>query len=230
MLSRLRRPLVVLAAGAVLVGGLGLADPASAKVPRAPRTFTSSIEGYTPYVGQDDCDPTAKRGTRMLGNLLTRTYRGTIAYYTRPCVAGSTSEHYDGRAIDWMVSVKNRAQHRMGHAFWTWLLASDKFGDRHAMARRLGVMYIIYNNRQWGFWSHHWEDYNGCTAKRMQAAKYDNACHRTHMHISLSWNGARAKTTFWTGRVYATDYGPCRKRGHTYAPKWTKPNRDGCGR
>ena len=61
-------------------------------------------------------------------------------------------------------------------------------------------MYVIFNNRMWGAWDGQWEDYNGCQAKKMQAHAYDNACHRTHVHISLSWNGARGKTTFWTGR------------------------------
>lgn len=32
------------------------------------------------------------------------------------------------------------------------------------------------------------------------------------MHISLSWSGAMGRTSFWTKRVYADDYGPCRPR------------------
>ena len=43
------------------------------------------------------------------------------------------------------------------------------------------------------------------------------------MHISLSWNGARAQTTFWTGNVYRTDYGPCVPKHKKYAPQWSAP-------
>jgi len=214
--------------GLFLAGLVVASAPASARVPRAPRAFTATIEDYTAYVPQDSCDPRPKRGTTMLGNLLARTYKGTTWGSYRPC-DGSVSEHHDGRAIDWMVSSRNRAQHAMGHDFWEWLLATDKYGNRFAMARRLGVMYIIFNSRMWGAWDGKWEEYDGCLHK-YRARRYDNQCHRTHMHISLSWNGARGKTSFWTGRIFRTDYGPCRKPGHTYAPKWTKPNYAGCPR
>ncbi|HZK37242.1 MAG TPA: peptidoglycan-binding domain-containing protein, partial [Aeromicrobium sp.] len=30
-----------------------------------------------------------------------------------------------------------------------------------------------------------------------------------HMHISFGWAGARAKTSFWTGKVAGIDFGPC---------------------
>ncbi len=120
-----------------------------------------------------------------------------------------------------MVSARDKTQRAEARAFIQWLLATDKYGNTDAMARRLGVMYVIFDNRMWGAWSGQWEEYNGCLHKKMQARAYDNACHRTHVHISLSWNGARGKTTFWGGKVTPTDYGPCRKKGHTYAPKWS---------
>jgi hypothetical protein len=33
-----------------------------------------------------------------------------------------------------------------------WLLAKDKYEHRHAYARRLGIMYIVWNRRIWGAW------------------------------------------------------------------------------
>jgi len=212
--------------GLFLAGLVVASAPASARVPRAPRAFTATIEDYTAYVPQDSCDPRPKRGTTMLGNLLARTYKGTTWGSYRPC-DGSVSEHHDGRAIDWMVSSRNRAQHAMGHDFWEWLLATDKYGNRFAMARRLGVMYIIFNSRMWGAWDGKWEEYDGCLHK-YRARKYDNQCHRTHMHISLSWNGARGLTSFWTGNVYRTDYGPCVPKHHKYAPRWSHRNLTPC--
>ncbi len=224
----MRRLFALLSTVAVLAGVLVIASPvaASARVPRAPRAFGHTIEDYTAYVPQDSCDSRPKKGTIELATLLTRTYKGTTYGTYRPC-DGSVSEHHDGRAIDWMVSSRNRAQHAMGHAFWVWLLSTDKYGNRFAMARRLGVMYIIFNSRMWGMWSGKWEEYDGCQTK-YKARQYDNMCHRTHMHISLSWNGARALTSFWTGNVYRTDYGPCVPKRHKYAPRWSHRNFTPC--
>lgn len=222
-----RRVLVLLSLFVLTAAGLVAAGTAaSAAVPRAPRAFTSTIEDYTEYVPQDSCDPRPKKGTTMLGDLLASTYRGTTWSSYRPC-DGSVSEHHDGRAIDWMVSSRDKTQHAMGQAFWTWLLATDKFGNKFAMARRLGVMYIIFNSRMWGMWDGKWAEYDGCLTK-YKARQYDNMCHRTHMHISLSWNGARGLTSYWTGNVYRTDYGPCVAPHKKYAPVWSGRNLTPC--
>lgn len=115
--------------------------------PRVPRGLPSSIEPLAAYVGQDSCDPFVRRGTRELAQLLAHTYRSYSATSWASTYAcgtdGTQSEHYDGRAIDWMVSVQNKRQHAAAQAFLAWLLASDKAGNRFAMARRLGVMYVI---------------------------------------------------------------------------------------
>lgn len=66
------------------------------------------------------------------------------------------------------------------------------------MANRLGVMYVIHNRKIWSSYSPGWRDYTG----------YEP--HTSHIHISLSWNGARAHTSFWTGRVWPADYDTCR--------------------
>jgi hypothetical protein len=229
------RALVALSAAVLLLTCVIGTDPAAAHagaalpVPHAPRRFTAVIEPDTPYVGQTSCDPVVRSGTAKLGALLAHTYPGTTWASAYACgTDGTQSEHYEGRAIDWMVSSREHRQHTEGHAFFRWLLATDRFGNRFAMARRLGVMYLIFNNRMWGAWDGRWHDYDGCEQKAKASRAYDNACHRTHMHISLSWNGARGRTTFWTGTVHRTDYGPCRRKGRKYAPKWTHVNPTPC--
>ena len=231
--------------GAALMGvSLLLAPPGSAATapvagarqvtapaPRTPRGLPSSIEPLAGYVGQVSCDPYVRRGTRELAQLLARTYRNYSATSWASTYAcgtdGSQSEHYDGRAIDWMVSVQNARQHAAAKAFLAWLLGSDKAGDRFAMARRLGVMYVIYDNRMWGSWDGRWEEYNGCS--KLRGSAYANSCHRTHMHISLSWDGARGRTSFWTKRVHdRTDYGPCRASGLNWAPGYSGLNPQPC--
>jgi hypothetical protein len=228
-----RRALVALGcAGIVLAALLVPAGPASALTahhPRAPRAYSARIEDPTSYVGQTSCDPVVRRGTAKLAALLVHTYPGTTWASAYRCgTDGSQSEHYEGRAIDWMVSARNPQQLADAQSFYRWLLATDRFGNRFAMARRLGVMYLIFRNRMWGSWDGRWHEYNNCWSKKEAGPAYANACHRTHMHISLSWNGARAHTTFWTGTVYRTDYGPCRVKGHKYAPDWTHVNLTPC--
>lgn len=219
-----------------LLCGAGLATASSAAaatvvLPPAPKpvhSFGAAIEPMAPYVAQDDCDPTIKHGTAELGALLQATYPHVTWSSTRPC-DGSVSEHHDGRAIDWMASVRYRKTHREARSLIHWLLATDAQGNRFAMARRLGVMYLIYNGRMWGAWDGTWQEYDNCLSDpKLRARSYDDYCHRSHVHISLSWNGARGRTSFWTGVVRPTDYGPCPLPKHKWAPKWTQPNYSPC--
>src|SRR5437868_15346055 len=78
-------------------------------VPHAPVGLPTAIEQMPPYQPEAFCSPTVKPGTQALANLLTATYPGTaIVSLVRPC-ASDTSEHYDGRAIDWGVDHRNPA-------------------------------------------------------------------------------------------------------------------------
>jgi peptidoglycan hydrolase-like protein with peptidoglycan-binding domain len=214
-------------AALLLVAGGAHASPPP---PRTPAGLPATIEPLAPYVEEVACDPTVRPGTARLARLLASTYRSYSATSwasTYSCgTDGDRSEHYDGRAIDWMVSVRSPRQFAAAKAALHWLLATDAAGNRFAMARRLGVMYLIYDNRMWGSWDGRWHDYNGCGSTRSRA--YDNSCHRTHVHVSLSWNGAMGTTSFWTKRVSAPDFGPCRPRDLNWAGRYTRPNHAGC--
>jgi hypothetical protein len=189
-----RRPLAALALSALVSSVLSLVAPtaAFAVVPAAPVKLPADIEQTPPYQPQTFCDPTVKPGTQALANKLTATYAGTaIVSLVRPC-GTDKSEHYDGRAIDWGVDHRVDRQRLQGQAFLHWLFATDAAGQDHAMLRRLGVMYVIWNKQIWGSWSQKWEPYS-CSGA--------TACHIDHMHISLDWSGAMKKTSFWTGVV-----------------------------
>jgi peptidoglycan hydrolase-like protein with peptidoglycan-binding domain len=227
---RLPRVLAGALVASCLVVGLSAATAAVAAtpVPRVPAGLTTAIEPLADYVPQTSCDPTVKPGTLELAQLLTSTYAGTTFGSAYACgTDGSVSEHYEGRAIDWMVSIRNKSQHADALAVINWLLATDARGNRFAMARRLGVMYLIYDNLMWGAWDGTWQAYDNC-AKTPQPSD-DNACHRNHMHISLSWNGAMGTTSFWTNKVVSTDWGPCRARDLNWAPRRTARNAVPCG-
>ncbi len=225
------RPLVLALVVSVLsTVVLASASPASAAAPApgTPRGLPAAIESqWIPYVAQTGCDPAFKKGTAALGRLLAATYHGVTVQGAYACgTDGPVSEHYQGRAIDWMTSLRNPQQAADANAFIKWLLATDRAGNKYAMARRLGVMYLIWNNRIWGGWDGKWAPYNNCAHQPQLSS--DNACHRTHVHISLTWNGATARSSFWSKQNWATDYGPCRPRDLNWAGRYLGYNPRQC--
>ena len=162
--------------------------PAVALVPKARFNFGARIEGLAPYVGQSRCSPTAKPGTTAFANLLLRTYpRSSSLGIVRSCSVGGTSEHKEGRAFDWGMNYYDATERKQVSQLMRWLLKTDRHGNRWANARRLGIQYMIWNRKIWGAYraSSGWRPYTGASA------------HRDHVHFSLSWNGARGKTSFW---------------------------------
>ena len=168
------------------------ADAAPPK-PNAP-SFPRAIEGYAPYEGQQFCSPVNRPGATKLAGIIRATYGSDEAIGIARNSCYSTSEHNEGRAIDWMVDATTKAGKNKANAFLDWLLATDEHGNRHAMARRLGVMYIIFNRRIWRSYDPGWGAYSGTNP------------HTDHIHISLSYDGSTGRTSYWTGKPLGT---PC---------------------
>ncbi|MGH3424737.1 MAG: peptidoglycan-binding domain-containing protein [Nocardioidaceae bacterium] len=204
MIARIGRVSAALFLGVSLtVGALG---PAYAKDPvhfpknptglTAPKRLPSTVDPVPGYFPQISCHPVEMQGVRKLRQLVLDTYGvGGYGGITRNCVYGGGSEHKEGRAWDWMVSVHNKKQRKAAGDFLSWLTE-----DGGLNARRLGVMYAIHNHKIWSSYrmGEGWRKYTG----------YDP--HTSHIHLSFSWAGARGKTSFWTGKVGAVDYGSCR--------------------
>jgi hypothetical protein len=200
--AALRSSVAALAVLALVVPATTAADAATAPaVPKAP-TFTVPVDLKPEYQGQQFCAPTPRPGTVALGKLIAATYPAypTIGF-ERDCSVGGQSEHKDGRALDWMVSVRVADQKATADAFLKWLLATGPDGTPNAMARRLGVMYIGWNDQIWrGYGKTGWSELFDCqTNPDKKATAYDNTCHRNHIHISLSWDGAAGMTSFYDG-------------------------------
>ena len=196
----MRLPALTAAVGLSVTAMLGFASPsATAAVPRMPAAsvaLPTEIEDMPSYQPQSFCDPVDKPGLVALGALLTATYPDTsVVDISRGCASESgTSEHKDGRALDWGANYKNPQQVAEVHAVFAWLFAKDAQGNPNAMLRRLGIMYIIWDKQMWGTWSESWQPYS-CSGV--------TACHQDHVHFSLDWAGALKKTSFWTGQVAA---------------------------
>jgi peptidoglycan hydrolase-like protein with peptidoglycan-binding domain len=199
-------------------------------VPPTPRGLPAGLEGLQPYVPAVSCDPRDTVGTAALGRLLTATYPGTSAGIARTCGTDPlrTSEHYEGRALDWMTSVRDPLGAARARAMLGWLLGTDAAGNRYAAARRLGVMYVIWDNRIWGAYNPAagWRPYSRCALHPEPA--WDTTCHRDHVHISLGWAGARARTSYWTGAVAPSDFGPCRPVDLNWADPYTSQRATRC--
>jgi peptidoglycan hydrolase-like protein with peptidoglycan-binding domain len=208
-----------LAAGLVATGGADAASAAKArKNPTAPRAAPSVVGAYSPYLPQVSCDPIAKPGTLALRAMLLATYGGRDLGITRACSIGGRSEHKEGRAWDWGLSAAKKGEKAVAGQFLSWLLAKGPKGGNGYNARRLGVMYVIWNGKIWGAYRAHdgWRRYTG------------GESHSDHIHISLSWNGAMKRTAWWTGKTAVTDYGPCPTIAGELAAKYSRPRATPC--
>ena len=211
---------VFLAAGLAVTGGADAASAATAaRNPVAPRAAPPVTEAYSSYLPQVSCDPIAKPGTAALRAMLLATYGGRDLGITRACNIGGTSEHKEGRAWDWGLSVAKTKDRAVAARFLTWLLAKGPGHRGYGFnARRLGVMYVIWNGKIWGAYraADGWRRYTG------------GEPHSDHIHISLSWNGAMKRTSWWTGRAAKPDYGPCPTIAGELAARYSRPRATPC--
>jgi hypothetical protein len=182
--QRGRRGLALAAlAAACLAAALVRAPAAGADVPW-PYQFMPYIEGYQPGDPQDTCDPTPKPGVEAFRDHLNFWHGSHYSGIARECSAEGNSEHKEGRALDYHVNVGDPvADQILG-----WVLAADEHGNQHAVARRVGLMYIIWNHQIFELdeAAAGWQPYNGKNP------------HTDHIHFSFSWAGANKQTSWWT--------------------------------
>lgn len=159
------------------------------------------------------CDPVTKPGVIALANLLSTHYDRPAYSLSRACI-DQRSEHYDGRAVDWVLDAHDPHERRIGDAAVTWLTDND--GE---MAHRLGIQSIIWNERSWGAGTGYWQAYAG------------QSPHTDHIHISLTWDGAAMRTSWWTGIALEEeqrDLGPCDVLGGGYSALPEAPRTEAC--
>lgn len=191
---RIARPIALLVVALAL--GAGVVLPV--------RAGLLPIEDYPQYQPQTRCAPKAKPGTVVLGRYLVREYGGGFGGISRACRRGSTSEHYEGRAFDWSVSATRRADRLRVRAFLADLRATDRSGNTDARARRMGVMYVIWDDHIYSAWNgYDAEPYKSSSCRRLRACSA-TLRHRDHVHISLTRRAARGETSWFAGRLPAS--------------------------
>ena len=111
----------------------------------------------------------------------------------------SASLHAEDRAIDWHLDVTSAADRADAKRLIDLLLAPDKFGNQHALARRMGVEELIWDCSYWGAGMEDFKPYDYCYGRSGKLRKHINttAANRDDLHIGMTKRGAAAKTTFW---------------------------------
>ena len=156
------------------------------------------IEEFAPYQPQTRCSPTPKAGTLELARWLMRQYPGSGSLgIARACGHGGVSEHKEGRAFDWAVNHSSERDRRYAKSFLTRIFKTDKHGNRAALARRMGIMYLIWNDRIYSSYRQfEARPYlsSSCRSKKKCSVTLR---HRNHIHISLSRAGGSGKTSWY---------------------------------
>ena len=126
------RALLVAVALAVttLVGPAAVADVDGGGLP---------VEDYASYDPQTTCTKKPRVGTIALGEWLVATYGGAGGAVNRPCSGAGTSEHKDGRAVDWTLDADNPADRRLARTLLTAAFATD--ASRPATSHSLDYRY-----------------------------------------------------------------------------------------
>ena len=187
---------VVMVLGLVL--GLGLSQAAaSAADPTSHRgTVTSSapylmpLEPYAGYQPQSTCRRTPRPGVLLLADWLVAR-GGGYGPISRSCSGSSTSEHKESRAFDWLLDARSDTDQALAAALLDELFAPDDTGQPHALARRMGIMYVI------------WDDTMYASSCRKRRTCSPTLRHRDHMHISLTRQGAKGTTSWYVAQPSA---------------------------
>ncbi len=141
------------------------------------------------------CDPTPKPGVvafaRWLGTWGHGAYWGS--YRCERWGPRSASLHAENRAIDWHLDARRPADRAAAALLLTVLLAPDRAGTPHALARRMGVEELIWDCSYWSAGMADFRPYGPCRRRGVDRT----TAHRDHVHIGFSRAGAAGRTTFW---------------------------------
>jgi hypothetical protein len=198
-----RLPLIVVLAVSIVVASVSAAAGAGGFRPvrgnPADRLAEVPIDPYR-YDHAKSCRKRPPKGTQAFAAWLDRNAGGVFWGIMR-CERwgkGRASLHAEGRAVDWHLDVRDPRDRREAERIINLLLAPDRAGNPHALARRMGVQEIIWDCRSWWSGAETLGRYSPCFDKKGRRRKIDDTtAHRDHIHFGLNWPGARQRTSFW---------------------------------
>jgi hypothetical protein len=151
------------------------------------------------------CAPKPHPGMTALVAWLQRHARGTFwgSYRCELWGPHEASLHAENRAVDWHLDVSVPADRAAARTLIDLLLAPDRTGLPHALARRMGVEEIIWDCSYWGAGMQEFKAYSPCYGKDGTRRKHVDPTvgHLNHLHIGMSKAGAAKKTSFWTANA-----------------------------
>jgi hypothetical protein len=192
---------------------LAIAAPAANAYPKLPnplppvqhnpadRLASLPIEDFV-YDSATRCKNRDNPGITKLATWLAGHTRGVFwgSYRCEKWGKNSASLHAENRAIDWHLSVFDKADRRAADKLIRLLLAPDKLGNPQALARRMGVEELIWDCGYWGIGMTEFRPYSVCYKPNGQKRRrFDvTAAHQDHIHIGMNKAGAKGRTSFWT--------------------------------
>jgi hypothetical protein len=144
------------------------------------------------YDGADSCRRSHPKGMKKFIRWMKRNTKKNTAWGTIRCDGGV---HGTGRALDWMLDARKKAQKRKAMRVINTWVARDRKGRRNALARRMGVQLIIYNCRWWQAGDRGWQRYSACSGGRRSADPTQG--HIDHIHVELTRPASKLRTSFW---------------------------------
>jgi hypothetical protein len=191
-----RALLQILVTIAMVAGMLSLsATPASAM-----RLNQMAMESLGSYEPQSTCMPKPKPGMKKLAHWLLHQY--PVSHFITisvPCGPG-VSEHKEGRAFDWGVDVRHKKQRQAAYNFLHRIFATDAQGNADALARRMGIMYVIWNDKIYSsYFDFKPRDYLNSACSSLATCSRTNR-HKNHMHISLTREGGWGQSSWYRSR------------------------------
>ncbi|CAN5164655.1 hypothetical protein BH11ACT1_BH11ACT1_31910 [soil metagenome] len=181
---------------------LGLSALLSIVFLAIPVAAHASIEDYASYDAPRKCHPAPRVGTDVLAHWIVKRYGGGFGGISRSCTKkdGPTSEHQEGRAFDWTLDAASKPDRLHAKAFMQRIFDADKRGNDDAWARRMGIMYLIWNDEMYPAWNgFRPEPYLSSSCKTTKKCS-TTLRHRNHVHISLSRPGANGRTSWYENR------------------------------
>ncbi|MDO9456301.1 hypothetical protein [Nocardioides sp.] len=174
---------------------------ATALLPLAPASARLPLEDFADYQPASRCAPAAKPGARELSRWLVKRH-GSHASISRGCRRGSavSSEHQEGRAIDWFADAGTKRGRAAARRVLDDLFAPDADGNPAVKARRMGVMYVIWNDRMYSAWRQFEPEPYLSSSCRNRRSCSKTLRHRDHVHVSLTRRAARGKTSWYVAR------------------------------
>jgi hypothetical protein len=148
------------------------------------------------YDGAGGCVRRDPKGMKSLIRWMKRNTKQNTVYGTVRCDGGV---HGTGRALDWMLDARKKAQKRRATTVINTWLAKDKRGRPNALARRMGIQLIIYNCRWWQAGDRGWSPYSACGGGKKNADPTQG--HIDHIHVELTKPASKLRTSFWQSNL-----------------------------